>query len=171
MIHVVLHQPDIPHNTGNIVRLCANAGVVLHLVEPLGFSLDDKRLRRARLDYAEMVRVQRHADWSACRAVLSPGRIFAVETTGQRSVFDLDVAPGDAFVFGSESRGLPAALLAAMPAAHVLHLPMRPRTRSLNLSNAVAITVFEAWRQLGFAGSEAPARGDSGLGFDYCAEP
>ena len=146
MFDVVLCQPEIPPNAGNVIRLCANAGCRLHLVEPLGFSMDDKQLKRAGLDYHEMVNVRVHRDWAACTAVLGARR-FAL--TSQGSVLYTDVAfqPGDAFVFGRESVGLPPDLLEGFPAQNRLRLPMIPRNRSLNLSNAVAVTVFEAWRQ------------------------
>lgn len=169
MLHVVLHEPEIPHNTGNIVRLCANAGVVLHLVEPLGFALDDQRLRRARLDYADLADVQRHRDFAACRAALATARFFAIETGGKRSLHEVAVQPGDAFVFGSETRGLPAAVLAELAQDRILTLPMRPGSRSLNLSNAVAITVYEAWRQLGFRGAAGPGEDAGPGGYAYCA--
>lgn len=166
MIHIVLHAPEIPHNTGNIVRLCANAGASLHLVEPLGFAMDDKRLRRARLDYVDLAVVRHHASWGACREALHPARFVAVETSGSILLHDWKFLAGDVLVFGSETVGLPLAVLAEVP---VLTLPMRSGARSLNLSNAVAIAVYEAWRQLGFAGAGDP-RAEPG-GFDYCAEP
>ncbi|WP_309718883.1 tRNA (cytidine(34)-2'-O)-methyltransferase [Armatimonas sp.] len=148
MISVILHEPDMPQNTGNIVRLCANAGAALHLIEPLGFAWDDKRLRRAHLDYEEFAEVQRHAGWEACKVALTGSRIFAIETGGTATPYETEFQPGDALLFGSESRGLPEEILAEVT---VLTLPMMPGSRSLNLSNAVAITVYEAWRQLAFA--------------------
>ena len=148
MISVILHEPDMPQNTGNIVRLCANAGAALHLIEPLGFAWDDKRLRRAHLDYEEFAEVQRHAGWEACKAALAGQRIFAIETGGAATPYETEFQLGDALLFGSESRGLPEDILAEVT---VLTLPMMPGSRSLNLSNAVAITVYEAWRQLAFA--------------------
>lgn len=153
MISVILHQPDMPQNTGNIVRLCANAGASLHLIEPLGFAWDDKRLRRAHLDYDEFAHVQRHAHWDACKEAFVGQRLFAIETGGEQTPYDVTFQPGDALLFGSESRGLPDEILAEVT---VLTLPMMPGSRSLNLSNAVAITVYEAWKQLGFVGTVAP---------------
>jgi tRNA (cytidine/uridine-2'-O-)-methyltransferase len=152
MYAVVLHQPEIPPNTGNVIRLCANTGAELHLVEPLGFRWEDRALRRAGLDYHEFVRVFRHADWGACQTALAGRRMFAVTTRGGQR-FDSPAFRGDdVFVFGSETSGLPAELLASFPETLRLRLPMRQGQRSLNLSNAVAVTVFEAWRQAGFAG-------------------
>lgn len=152
MFHIILHQPEIPPNTGNIVRLAANTGAVLHLVEPLGFSLAEKALRRAGMDYAEFAQVHRHQDWPACRAALGEARIFALTTKAATTYDAPRYRPGDAFLFGSEGRGLPDAVLAGMPADRRLRLPMVPGSRSLNLSNAVAAVIFEAWRQLGFPG-------------------
>lgn len=160
MFHVVLVAPEIPPNTGNVIRLCANTGTSLHLVEPLGFDLSDAQLRRAGLDYAEMACVTVHADWVACHAALGAARLFALTTKASRLYVGAgpgDIAthvfcPGDAFVFGSESRGLPAEVLADIDPQHRLRLPLVPGNRSLNLSNAVAVTVYEAWRQNGFAG-------------------
>ena len=152
MFHVVLVAPEIPPNTGNVIRLCANTGAKLHLVEPLGFDLSDAQLRRAGLDYAEMACVTVHPDWAACRAVLGDARLFALTTKGTRRHASADYQPGDAFVFGSESRGLPINVLADIDENHRLRLPLIPGNRSLNLSNAVAIMVYEAWRQQGFAG-------------------
>jgi tRNA (cytidine/uridine-2'-O-)-methyltransferase len=153
MFEVVLYQPEIPPNTGNVIRLCANTGCRLHLVEPLGFRMDDRELRRAGLDYHEYARVRVHRDWEACRSALTVARLFAFSTRSaarfDRTVF----APGDALVFGPETRGLPEQLLAQLSPAHRLRLPMMPGNRSLNLSNAVAVAVFEAWRQNGFAGA------------------
>ncbi|MBK7899299.1 MAG: tRNA (cytidine(34)-2'-O)-methyltransferase [Azonexus sp.] len=151
MFAVVLVHPEIPPNTGNVIRLCANTGADLHLVEPLGFDFSDKSLRRAGLDYHETARVLRHPDWASCAAALAGRRLFAMSTRGERSPFDLALRPGDAFVFGCETAGLPTAVLETFPSGHRLRLPMRPGQRSLNLSNAVAVTVFEAWRQNGFA--------------------
>lgn len=154
MFEVVLVHPEIPPNTGNVIRLCANAGVRLHLVEPLGFSMEDRLLRRAGLDYHELADVHRHADWEACRGALGDGRrMFAFSTRGSRLFTEVAYQPGDVFVFGAETAGLPAALLAAFPESMRLRLPMRPGNRSLNLSNAVAVAVFEAWRQAGFSGA------------------
>ena len=151
MFDVVLFRPEIPPNTGNVIRLCANMGARLHLVEPLGFSMDDKQLRRAGLDYHELATVAVHRDWEACAAVLGNRRIFAVSTRGVVNYADLRYDPKDVFVFGAETSGLPAEFFARFPGGQTLRLPMRPGNRSLNLSNAVAVVVFEAWRQLGFA--------------------
>ena len=153
MLAIVLYQPEIPPNTGNIIRLAANTGAELHLVEPLGFAFDDKALRRAGLDYHEYARVVRHADWSACKAALTGRRLFAMTTKGEGSPFSVALAAGDVFVFGRESSGLPAAIRAEFPPERRLRLPMLAGQRSLNLSNAVAVMVFEAWRQTGFAGA------------------
>lgn len=152
-ITVVLHEPDMPQNTGNIVRLCANAGAGLQLIGPYGFAWDDKRLRRAHLDYEEFAEVQHHASWDACRAALQGRTIYAVETGGNRTLYDVAFAPGDVLLYGSESRGLPESVLNDLPAECLITLPMAPGSRSLNLSNAVAIGVYEAWRQLGFLGA------------------
>ena len=151
MLHIVLYRPEIPPNAGNVIRLAANTGSHLHFVEPLGFSMDDKRLKRAGLDYHELAQLTVHRDWNACRKAL-PGRVFALSTKAARSYAEVDYAAGDAFVFGQETRGLPDAVLAAFAPQARLKLPMRPGNRSLNLSNAVAVVVFEAWRQLGFRG-------------------
>lgn len=153
MIGVVLVMPEIPPNTGNVIRLCANTGAELHLVEPLGFSLDDRRLRRAGLDYHEYARVKVHPSWLACRAVLAGRRLWAVETCGHRSPYEVTFASEDVLVFGRETQGLPHSVLADIEATQHLRLPMRAGNRSLNLSNAVAVCVFEAWRQLGFPGA------------------
>ncbi|QKT03654.1 tRNA (uridine(34)/cytosine(34)/5-carboxymethylaminomethyluridine(34)-2'-O)-methyltransferase TrmL [Ectothiorhodospiraceae bacterium 2226] len=152
MLHVVLYQPEIPPNTGNVIRLCANTGARLHLIHPLGFRLEDARLRRAGLDYHEYARVEEHADLEAFRAAVAPPRLFAFSTRGTRFHHEVSYQAGDALLFGPETRGLPAALLAGLPAGQVLRLPMVPGSRSLNLSNAVAVAVYEAWGQLGFAG-------------------
>jgi tRNA (cytidine/uridine-2'-O-)-methyltransferase len=152
MFHIVLVHPEIPPNAGNVIRLAANAGCRLHLVEPLGFSMDDKQLKRAGLDYHEMVNVVVHKDWKACRDTLC-GRMFALSTRGAMSYAKVAFQPDDAFVFGAETSGLPGQVLDSFAEQTRLRLPMRPGNRSLNLSNAVAVVVFEAWRQLGFAGS------------------
>jgi tRNA (cytidine/uridine-2'-O-)-methyltransferase len=152
MLHVILFQPEIPPNTGNIIRLCANTGCGLHLVEPLGFALDDARLRRAGLDYHEWADLRVHASLNDCLATLVPERLFAVSTRGTERYDQARYRPGDALLFGPETRGLPAEVLAGVPPARRLRLPMRPGQRSLNLSNAVAVLVFEVWRQLGFEG-------------------
>lgn len=153
MFDVVLYQPEIPPNTGNVIRLCANAGCRLHLVEPLGYSLDDRQLKRAGLDYHELTHMTVHRDWAACLATLAGRRMFALTTKGTVSAYDIRFAKADVFLFGSETAGLPDALLKQFDLERQLRLPMRPGNRSLNLSNAVAVVVFEAWRQLGFAGS------------------
>ena len=152
MFDVVLYEPEIPPNTGNVIRLCANTGARLHLIEPLGFKLEDKLLRRAGLDYHEWAEVAVHASLDTYLATRRPPRLFAFSTKGSRPFHDVAFADGDAFLFGPESRGLPAALLAQLPAGQIVRLPMRPGSRSLNLSNSVAVAVFEAWRQLGFTG-------------------
>ena len=152
MLDIVLYQPEIPPNTGNIIRLCANTGMRLHLIEPLGFALDDKRLRRAGLDYHEWAAVKSHLNWEDFVAREQPRRVLACSTKGSNHYSELRYEAGDCLVFGPESRGLPASFLAALPAEHVLRLPMKENSRSLNLSNAVSIFVYEAWRQLGFAG-------------------
>ena len=151
MIAVVLYQPEIPPNTGNVIRLCANTGAELHLVEPLGFDINDKSLRRAGLDYHEYARVFRHADWKACKAALGERRCWAMTTSGHGSPFDQHLSDDDVFVFGRETSGLPGDVLCEFPVTQRLRLPMRAGQRSLNLSNAVAVTVFEAWRQNGFS--------------------
>lgn len=161
MFDVVLYQPEIPPNTGNVMRLCANAGVRLHLIEPLGFALDDRHLRRAGLDYREWVDVRVHPCLEAYLAAVGPPRLYACSTRGNEPYTDPSYAPGDAFLFGPETRGLPQALLVACPPERRIYLPMCPNNRSLNLSNAVAVVVFEAWRQNGFAGA---ARGAGSAG-------
>jgi len=154
MFDVVLYQPEIPPNAGNVIRLCANVGARLHLVEPLGFSMDDRQLKRAGLDYHELASVTVHRDWAACLAALAGRRMFAVSTRGRMRYADLAYTAGDAFVFGPETQGLPQAVLDTFAPERTLRLPMRPGNRSLNLSNAVAVVVFEAWRQAGFGGAE-----------------
>lgn len=152
MFHIVLVEPEIPPNTGNVIRLAANTGCTLHLIEPLGFSMDDKHMRRAGLDYHEYAQVKRHADWQAFLADEQPNpeRMFAFTTRATRLVHEAHFAPGDWLVFGAETRGLSDAVRASFGPAQMLKLPMRAGQRSLNLSNAVAVTVFEAWRQNGF---------------------
>jgi len=153
MFHIVLVEPEIPPNTGNVIRLAANTGCTLHLVEPLGFSMEDRLLRRAGLDYHEFAPVKRHASWQALLDAERPrhDRMFALTTHGSRPAHELRLEPGDWLVFGAETRGLPPELRDGFfPTAQRLRLPMRPGQRSLNLSNAVAVTVFEAWRQNGF---------------------
>ncbi|MGQ7249201.1 tRNA (uridine(34)/cytosine(34)/5-carboxymethylaminomethyluridine(34)-2'-O)-methyltransferase TrmL [Halomonas sp. V046] len=159
MLDVVLYQPEIPPNTGNLIRLCANTGFRLHLIKPLGFTLDDKRLKRAGLDYHEWARVRVHADWAAFVATVAPERVFAVSTRGRHGYHEPSYRPGDALVFGPETRGLPQAMLDVLPEEQRLRIPMLPDSRSLNLSNACAVLVFEAWRQLDFDGAALPAAG------------
>jgi tRNA (cytidine/uridine-2'-O-)-methyltransferase len=153
MFHVVLYQPEIPPNTGNIIRLCANTGSVLHLVGPLGFDLDDRKLRRAGLDYREWATLQQHDSLAAFQVAVQPVRLWALSTRGTRSYEQVGYQPGDALLFGPETRGLPPELLQAIGAAGVLRLPMVANSRSLNLSNTVAVVVYEAWRQQGFPGA------------------
>jgi len=152
MFHIVLVEPEIPPNTGNIIRLSANTGCTLHLVEPLGFSMEDKHMRRAGLDYHEYATLKRHASWAAFLASEQPApdRLFALTTRGTRSPYQVAFKPGDWLVFGSETKGISDAVRASFPPEQGLKLPMMPGQRSLNLSNAVAVTVFEAWRQNGF---------------------
>lgn len=160
MFHIVLYQPEIPPNTGNIIRLCANTGAHLHLIKPLGFELEDKKLRRAGLDYHEFANVNQFDDLDQLSQTVQPNRLFAFSTKGTRNYSEVTYQPGDALLFGPESRGLPVSLLQELGPEHVLRLPMLPHSRSLNLSNTVAIALFEAWRQLGFAQANAthPAR-------------
>jgi len=150
MIHVVLFEPEIPPNTGNVIRLCANTGATLHLVKPLGFRLDDRSLKRSGLDYHDLADVKVHADMESCLEALEGARILAVETGASRCYADFEYRAGDALVFGPETRGLPAPVRERIGEEHSLHIPMRTASRSLNLSNAVALVVYEAWRQLGF---------------------
>jgi tRNA (cytidine/uridine-2'-O-)-methyltransferase len=152
MFDVVLYQPEIPPNTGNIMRLCANTGARLHLIEPLGFDLEDKRLRRAGLDYRDWANVRRHPNLEAALAELRRPRLYAFTTRARRFYSDVQYRAGDVLLFGAETRGLPETLLGALPQDTRLRLPLAPGNRSLNLSNAVAIVVYEAWRQLDFAG-------------------
>lgn len=153
MFHIVLFQPEIPPNTGNIIRLCANTGATLHLVRPLGFALEDSRLRRAGLDYREWARVRVHDNLQALLDAVQPERFFAFSTKGRDCYGDVIYRPGDAFLFGPETRGLPQEVLSSLPVEQVLRVPMVPESRSLNLSNTVAVVVYEAWRQLGFPGA------------------
>jgi tRNA (cytidine/uridine-2'-O-)-methyltransferase len=152
MFHIVLFEPEIPPNTGNVIRLAANTGSVLHLVRPLGFDIDDRSLRRAGLDYAEFATMKVHDGWTECVKTLTGHRLFAISTKGETALHATRFQPGDGFVFGPESRGLPAEVLAEFAPQTRLRLPMVPGNRSLNLSNAVAVAVFEAWRQQDFAG-------------------
>jgi tRNA (cytidine/uridine-2'-O-)-methyltransferase len=151
MLHVVLYQPEIPPNTGNVIRLCANSGARLHLIRPLGFELDHAKLRRAGLDYHEFAAVAVHDDLEAFVASVRPARLFALSTRANTLYINAGFGANDAVVFGPETRGLPQALLDSLPPERRLRLPMRPGNRSLNLSNAVAVVVYEAWRQMGFA--------------------
>jgi tRNA (cytidine/uridine-2'-O-)-methyltransferase len=152
MFHVILYQPEIPPNTGNIIRLCANTGCRLHLVRPLGFTLEDKQLIRAGLDYHEFAALRVHDTLQDCLSAFDPARVFALTTKGSQPFHAVRYQIGDAFLFGPESRGLPAEVLDRFGGEHRLRLPMLPHSRSLNLSNTVAVAVFEAWRQCGFDG-------------------
>ncbi len=154
MLHIVLFNPEIPPNTGNVIRLCANTGFQLHLIEPLGFAMDDAKLRRAGLDYHEWATVKTHPNWQSFLDSVKPNRVFACEVNGQTRHDQAHYQVGDALVFGPETSAVPPALLDALPAQQTIRLPMRPGQRSLNLSNAVAVMAFEAWRQLQFAGAE-----------------
>ncbi|MFI4906107.1 MAG: tRNA (cytidine(34)-2'-O)-methyltransferase [Steroidobacteraceae bacterium] len=151
MFHVILYQPEIPPNTGNIIRLCANTGCTLHLIEPLGFELDRSSVRRAGLDYAELAILRSYPGIADCLAQLPGARVFAVETGGSNCYSELRYQPGDAFLFGPETRGLPGDLLRPQPPDRRISIPMRPGNRSLNLGNAVAVVVYEAWRQNRYA--------------------
>lgn len=150
MFHLILYEPEIPPNTGNVIRLCANTGVALHLIKPLGFDLEEKKLRRAGLDYREFARVTTHESLAACLEELQQPRVFALSTRGRTRHDAPTYKENDAFLLGPETRGLPAQMLDALPAEQCLRLPMRAGSRSLNLSNAAAVIVYEAWRQLGF---------------------
>lgn len=152
MFHIVLYEPEIPPNTGNTIRLCANTGATLHLVKPLGFRLDDRSLQRSGLDYHDLADVKVHANLDDCFAQMKDARVFAVETTGRCCYSELEVRAGDAFVFGPETRGLPAAVQDRIGRENSVFIPMMPNSRSVNLSNAVAVIAFDAWRQLRFAG-------------------
>ena len=152
MFHVVFHQPEIPPNTGNAIRMAANTGITLHLVEPLGFDLSDKQLQRAGLDYHDLARVRVHADWAACASALVGSRMFAFTTRAQRRYDLVAFQPGDVFVFGAETSGLPQTLLATFAEEQRLRIPMCRSNRSMNLANTAAVVVFEAWRQHDFAG-------------------
>lgn len=158
MFSIILFEPEIPPNTGNIIRLAANTGIALHLVEPLGFELDEPRLKRAGLDYREFASVQTHANLEACLRALAQPRVFALSTRGKTTYSDPEYQPGDAFLFGPETRGLPDDILRSLPEQQQLRIPMREDSRSLNLSNAAAIVVYEAWRQQAFDGrAQIPA--------------
>jgi tRNA (cytidine/uridine-2'-O-)-methyltransferase len=158
MFHVVLFEPEIPPNTGNVIRLCANTGATLHLIKPLGFGLDDKSLRRSGLDYHDLASVNVHSGLEACLENLAGARVFAVETGGRHCYSDLEYRAGDAFLFGPETRGLPEAALDRVGRESSLFIPMQAKSRSINLSNAVALVVYEAWRQLSFAGQDPERR-------------
>ncbi|MDD9893044.1 MAG: tRNA (uridine(34)/cytosine(34)/5-carboxymethylaminomethyluridine(34)-2'-O)-methyltransferase TrmL [Gammaproteobacteria bacterium] len=150
-LHVVLHEPEIPPNTGNVIRLCANTGTRLHLIHPLGFEINEKAVRRSGMDYREMAPVEHHDSYEAFLETVKPARVFAIETGGTSSHVDVNYQVGDALIFGNEGSGLPQRVMDNLPNGEVLTLPMMPNTRSLNLSNTVAIAVYEAWRQLGFS--------------------
>lgn len=151
--HIVLFQPEIPPNSGNIIRLCANTGAPLHFVHPLGFRLEDRRLRRAGLDYAEFARVHEHRDLDACLDAIRPARVFALTRNGETGYTAVGFGPDDALLFGPETRGLPPGVLAEIPPDRRLRIPMRRGSRSMNLANSVAVVTFEAWRQGGFEGA------------------
>ncbi|MBD8164825.1 tRNA (uridine(34)/cytosine(34)/5-carboxymethylaminomethyluridine(34)-2'-O)-methyltransferase TrmL [Erwinia persicina] len=153
MLNIVLFEPEIPPNTGNIIRLCANTGFKLHLIGPLGFAWDDKRLRRAGLDYHEFTAIAHHDSYAAFTASEAPQRVFALTTKGTPAHSAVSYQAGDYLLFGPETRGLPAAILDALPAQQKIRIPMMPDSRSMNLSNAVSVVVYEAWRQLGYAGA------------------
>ena len=153
MLNIVLFEPEIPPNTGNIIRLCANTGFQLHLIHPLGFTWDDKRLRRAGLDYHEFAALKHHDDYPAFLASEAPQRLFALTTKGTPAHSAVSYQKGDYLVFGPETRGLPAEILNALPAEQKIRIPMQPDSRSMNLSNAVSVVVYEAWRQLDYAGA------------------
>ncbi|HSH97095.1 MAG: tRNA (uridine(34)/cytosine(34)/5-carboxymethylaminomethyluridine(34)-2'-O)-methyltransferase TrmL [Methylophilaceae bacterium] len=152
MFHIVLFEPEIPPNTGNIIRLCANTGVQLHLVKPLGFTLEDKQLKRAGLDYHEFATLKVYENWLECKAALAGKRLFALTTKGSTRHTEIGFQPDDVFVFGPETRGLPEEIRNEFAPEYRLRLPMLPESRSLNLSNSAAVLVYEAWRQNGFAG-------------------
>lgn len=156
MFRIVLFEPEIPPNTGNIIRLCANTGCELHLIEPLGFILDDKRLRRAGLDYGEWKNTKTHANWEAFVHEEKPQRLFCLSTKGRRCISEAQFATGDYLVFGPETRGLPKEILSSVPRDQVLRIPMKADSRSMNLSNAVSVMVYEAWRQCGYENAFTP---------------
>lgn len=153
MFHIVLYEPEIPANTGNIIRLCANTGAQLHLIKPLGFTLDDKKLRRAGLDYHEWATVKVHSSFDSFVENTKPERLFALTTKGKQRFSDVIFQHNDALLFGPETRGLPTPILASLGPEHCLYLPMREESRSLNLSNAVSVVLYEAWRQIGYSGA------------------
>ena len=152
MFHIVLFEPEIPPNTGNIIRLCANTGAQLHLVKPLGFTLEDKQLKRAGLDYHEFATLKVYENWAECKIALTGKRLFAITTKGSTRHSDISFADEDVFVFGPETRGLPEEIRAEFTPEHRVRLPMLPDSRSLNLSNSAAVLLYEAWRQVGFTG-------------------
>jgi tRNA (cytidine/uridine-2'-O-)-methyltransferase len=154
MFEIVLFQPEIPPNSGNVMRMTANTGARLHLIEPLGYTLNDRTLARAGLDYIRLADIEVHADWPTCRARLGEARLFAITTRGTQRHADVAFRAGDAFLFGPESRGLPETVLDEFEPDRRLRIPMRPDNRSINLSNAVAVVLYEAWRQHGFAGGQ-----------------
>jgi tRNA (cytidine/uridine-2'-O-)-methyltransferase len=153
MLNIVLYEPEIPPNTGNVIRLCANTGFALHLIKPLGFTMDDRKLRRAGLDYGESQRVSVHDNWRAFLSNIRPERIFGISTKGKNNYHDVSFIAGDTLVFGPETRGLPQDFLNNLSSSSILRIPMLPDNRSLNLSNSVAIVAYEAWRQLSFDGA------------------
>lgn len=159
MFHIVLFEPEIPPNTGNIIRLAANTGCTLHLIEPLGFKLDEKSVNRAGLDYAEAQDLKLYKGWEDFLSQRQPSRIFALSTKGTRSHSDSEFQAGDYLLFGPETRGLPASIRESLPPDQVLRIPMVPNSRSMNLSNSVAVMVFEAWRQIGYSGALSPTVG------------
>ena len=163
MFHVVLYEPEIPPNTGNVIRLCANTGATLHLIQPLGFRLDDRSLKRSGLDYRDLARLLVHRTLQECLDRLAASRWFAVETGARSRYSEFAYQDSDAFFFGPETRGLPAGVIACLGTDRSIAVPMRPASRSLNLSNTVAVVVYEAWRQMSFAGGGAPADGDEGV--------
>jgi len=154
MFHIVLFEPEIPPNTGNIIRLCANTGAQLHLVKPLGFSLEDKQLKRAGLDYHEYANLQVHENWAACKEALTGKRLFAITTKGSTCHANVSFKAGDVFVFGPETRGLPEEIRAEFSPEYRIRLPMLPDSRSLNLSTSAAVLLYAAWRQIGFEGGQ-----------------
>ena len=153
MLHIALYEPEIPPNTGNIIRLCANTGYSLHLIEPMGFAWDDKRLRRAGLDYHEFADIKRHVDFDAFLSSIGDARIFACTTKGKAYPSEAGFQAGDVLLFGPETRGLPMSIIESLPESQRLRIPMLPQSRSMNLSNAVSVFVYESWRQLGFYGA------------------
>jgi tRNA (cytidine/uridine-2'-O-)-methyltransferase len=153
MLHIALYEPEIPPNTGNIIRLCANTGYFLHLIEPMGFAWDDKRLRRAGLDYHEFADIKRHANFEEFLASIGNARVFACTTKGKAYPSEAGFLAGDVLLFGPETRGLPMSIIESLPEAQRLRIPMLPQSRSMNLSNAVSVFVYESWRQLGFYGA------------------